>query len=75
MLGEAEVVPKEHVSVFQKMARFRNFLIHGYDGVDDAVTFGVYAKNLDDFRLFIEAIREYNLREASGAMLPPKKNS
>jgi uncharacterized protein YutE (UPF0331/DUF86 family) len=59
MLGEARIVPEEYVSVFQRMARFRNFLIHGYDGVDDAVTFGVYTRNLNDFRLFIEAIRAY----------------
>jgi uncharacterized protein YutE (UPF0331/DUF86 family) len=73
MLGEAEVVPKEHVSVFQKMARFRNFLIHGYDGVDDAVTFGVYTRNLDDFRLFVAVIRRYFSREAPEETPPSKK--
>lgn len=72
-LGEAGVVPKEHVSVFQQMARFRNFLIHGYDGVDDAVTFGVYTRNLDDFRLFVATIRRYFSRKASEEAPPSKK--
>lgn len=59
ILAEANVIPTERTEVFQQMARFRNLLIHGYDGVDDAITFGVYTKHLDDFRAFIGAVREY----------------
>lgn len=64
ILAEADAIPSERTEVFQRMARFRNPLIHGYDGVDDAITFGVYTKHLDDFRVFIESVREHSAREA-----------
>ena len=59
LLAQAGVLPDEILETFQAMARYRNFLIHGYDGVDDAVTYGVYLKQLQDFRSFTDLIRKY----------------
>ena len=59
LLATAGVVPDESLSTFKSMARFRNLLIHGYDDIDDAVTYGVYSKRLGDFTSFITAIRNY----------------
>ncbi|MGE0086296.1 MAG: HepT-like ribonuclease domain-containing protein [Desulfococcaceae bacterium] len=41
------------------MAKYRNLLIHAYDGVDDSITFGIYKKRLGDFRIFVKSVREY----------------
>jgi len=59
ILGNAGIIPKEAVETFKTMSRYRNLLIHGYDGVDDTITFGIFKKRLEDFRTFIALIRQY----------------
>jgi len=65
ILAGAGVVPEQHLAVFKSMARFRNLLIHGYDDVDDAVTYGILTSRLGDFTTFAVAIRGYLLRDNS----------
>jgi uncharacterized protein YutE (UPF0331/DUF86 family) len=65
ILAVAGVVPEQHLAVFKSMARFRNLLIHGYDNVDDAVTYGIFSVRLGDFTTFIAAIRGYLAREGT----------
>ncbi len=62
-LAQAGVISEEVVQTFQSMTRFRNMLIHIYDDVDDAVTYGIYTERLNDFTLFVGTIREYLLRD------------
>jgi uncharacterized protein YutE (UPF0331/DUF86 family) len=59
ILAGAGVVPDQHLTVFKSMARFRNLLIHGYDDIDDAVTYGIFTGRLGDFTAYIIAIRGY----------------
>ncbi len=59
ILGKGKIIPEEMVNTFKSMVRFRNILIHAYDGIDDSITYGVYSKHLQDFRTFINTIREY----------------
>lgn len=59
ILAEAGVFPASTVDIFKSMARFRNLLIHAYDGVDDAITYGIYKNQLKDFGIFVRTIREY----------------
>lgn len=59
LLAEKEIVAGENLDVFKSMVRFRNFLIHAYEGVDDSVTYGIYKKRLGDFGLFIGSIRDF----------------
>ena len=59
ILGKEGVIPTETVSMFQSMVRFRNLLIHVYDGVDDSITYGIYTRHLGDFKEFIKLIRDY----------------
>ncbi len=59
MLSKEGVFPEENVATFHKMVRYRNMLIHAYNGVDDSVTYGIYKKNLGDFETYINLIRKY----------------
>jgi len=59
ILSEGKVIPKKTVDTFQAMVRFRNVLIHGYDGIDDAITYKIYKNRMKDFKTFIDTIRNY----------------
>lgn len=59
IIGQSGIIATEAVGTFQSMARYRNLLIHAYDGVDDTITYGIYNKRLNDFRLFVSLIRGY----------------
>lgn len=65
ILAGAGVVPEDHLPIFKALARFRNLLIHGYDDIDDAVTYGILTLRLGDFTAFIAAIRSYLGRPTS----------
>lgn len=59
LLAQREIVDEKNLDTFRAMIRFRNFLIHAYDGIDDSVTYGIYKKKLGDFSLFVSEIRGY----------------
>lgn len=59
ILGESGIIADQTVETCKSMARYRNLLIHAYDGVDDTITYGIYEKRLNDFRMFISSIRRY----------------
>ncbi|MDM8539249.1 DUF86 domain-containing protein, partial [Desulfobacterales bacterium HSG17] len=59
IIGNANIIPVKTIDIFKSMARFRNLLIHAYDGVDDTITFDIYKKRLGDFRIFIKYIRAF----------------
>lgn len=61
LLAKEGVILEQSLDTFKSMARFRNILIHAYDGVDDSVTYGIYKRRLDDFKIFIKEIRDYLL--------------
>jgi uncharacterized protein YutE (UPF0331/DUF86 family) len=56
ILAEAAIIPQELSESLQKMARFRNLLVHMYWKVDYGTLYEVLQNNLKDFRLFSEAI-------------------
>ncbi len=58
-LGESGVMSYDDVQIFQSMAGYRNMIIHGYDDIDDAITYGIYKNRLKDFRIFIHTIRKF----------------
>jgi len=62
MLVKEGVVLKQSLDTFKSMVRFRNILIHGYEDVDDSITYGIYKQRLDDFKIFIKEIRNYLLK-------------
>ncbi len=58
-LAKNQVIPEKESDTFKSMVRFRNILIHAYEGVDDSITYGIYKERLGDFRAFIRIIRKY----------------
>jgi len=62
ILHEAGIIGSNNLDTYRSMIRFRNLLIHGYDGVDSSITFGIYKKRLEDFRGFINEIRAFLLK-------------
>jgi len=61
ILAKDRIILEENLDTYKSMVRFRNILIHAYEGVDDSITYGIYKKRLGDFRLFTKEIREYLL--------------
>ena len=59
ILYENKAIPAKSLPTFKAMARFRNRLIHVYDDIDDAITFEVYTKHLQDFKAFARVIRSF----------------
>ena len=55
-LQEAGLIPADLSERLQRMARFRNLLIHVYWTVDYGRVFDVLEHNLNDLRLFSQAV-------------------
>jgi uncharacterized protein YutE (UPF0331/DUF86 family) len=56
ILADAGIIPQELSESLQRMARFRNLLVHMYWKVDYGTLYEVLQNNLKDFHLFSEAI-------------------
>jgi len=56
ILLEAGFIDASLFQQMEKMARFRNILVHHYDFIDAPIVIGILRKNLDDFILFRDAI-------------------
>ena len=62
VLFEEGMIDKDLFGIMEKMAKFRNVIVHNYDKVDAAIVITVLKNHLDDFEQFKEAIVEV-LRE------------
>lgn len=59
VMGEAALLEPDAVVVLEKMARFRNVIVHGYDKVDAAVVVKILRDNLGDFGHLKSAALKY----------------
>jgi uncharacterized protein YutE (UPF0331/DUF86 family) len=59
VLVEAGILPADRSEAFQRMAGFRNILVHEYAKLDDAAVYGVFQRRLDDLDAFADAILRY----------------
>ena len=59
VLSENGILARESLLKYEKMAAFRNLIVHYYERVDDEVVFGIFQKNLLDFQLFSEEIKNF----------------
>jgi len=56
VLAEKGIVDNNLSQSLEKMAKFRNVVVHDYDRVDAEIVIGILRKNLDDFIKFKDAI-------------------
>ena len=59
VLMENKIIPRDDIRTFEKIAMFRNLLVHYYEKVDDEIVFAVFTKNLDDLERFTSYIMDY----------------
>jgi len=57
LLEKAEYIPGELARELEKMAGFRNVLVHGYDDVDLAIVRDIVENHLSDLLRFVECVR------------------
>ncbi len=56
VLGESAILNAQLTAVMEKMAKFRNVVVHQYEAVDADIVILVLQKHLGDFDQFREAI-------------------
>ncbi len=56
VLLENNAIDKDLFSVMERMAKFRNIVVHQYEEVDAEIVIIILRKHLDDFSRFKEAI-------------------
>jgi len=56
VLGESGILTAEQTAIMEKMAKFRNIVVHQYETVDAEIVVLILRKHLDDFQLFSDAI-------------------
>ena len=59
ILQENSVVDSELADTMEKMAKFRNIVVHQYEEVDVEIVVLILEKYLGDFERFKEAILDY----------------
>jgi uncharacterized protein YutE (UPF0331/DUF86 family) len=56
VLGENGILTPGQTSVMEKMAKFRNIVVHQYERVDAEIVILILRRHLDDFQLFSDAV-------------------
>ncbi len=56
ILNENNIIDESLANVLEKMAKFRNIVVHQYDKVDHSIVVSILRKNLDDFNNYKNVI-------------------
>ena len=56
VLMEEKIIGKDLFKTMEKMAKFRNIIVHQYEKTDPAIVVSILHKNLGDFEKFKKAI-------------------
>src|SRR3989337_4545758 len=67
VLLENNIINSEMFATMEKMAKFRNIVVHQYEEVDAEIVIIILKKHLDDFIRFKEAILSSLKEKPSGA--------
>lgn len=59
VLMENKIINKNLFRTMEKMAKFRNLIVHQYEKIDPAIVVSVLRKNLIDFEKYKKAIIKY----------------
>jgi len=54
--SESGILTREQAAVMDKMAKFRNIVVHQYEAVDAEIVVLVLRRHLSDFELFSKSI-------------------
>jgi uncharacterized protein YutE (UPF0331/DUF86 family) len=65
VLMENAVINPELSTIMEKMAKFRNVVVHQYEGVDAEIVIAILTKHLNDFERFRGAVLSYLNKPAS----------
>jgi uncharacterized protein YutE (UPF0331/DUF86 family) len=63
VLFENGIIGEDLYQTMEKMAKFRNIVVHNYDEVDAAIVVSILKKDLDDFAKFMDAVIRYLKKE------------
>jgi uncharacterized protein YutE (UPF0331/DUF86 family) len=63
VLGENGILSQEMTAVMEKMAKFRNIVVHQYEAVDAEIVVLVLRRHLGDFQQFSDAVVQHLGRE------------
>jgi uncharacterized protein YutE (UPF0331/DUF86 family) len=56
VLFEHELLDEKVLAIMERMAKFRNIIVHRYDTIDAAVVTGILKNHLQDFQAYKNAI-------------------
>jgi len=59
VLKENKVIDNELFSIMERMARFRNIIVHNYDKLDQTIILDILKKNLEDFTRYRDSILKW----------------
>jgi len=59
IIGSKLALKDDFIKRLEKMAKFRNLVVHLYWKVDNAEVYSIVRNNLDDFEVIKKALREY----------------
>ncbi len=59
VLMENGVIKADHCGSMEKMAKFRNVVVHQYEGIDAEIVISILTKRLVEFELYRDAILAY----------------
>jgi uncharacterized protein YutE (UPF0331/DUF86 family) len=59
ILVENDILKGSQLEAFEKMAKFRNIIVHNYEKIDAGIVLGILKKNLNDFEGFKATIIDY----------------
>ena len=66
VLWESGLFPEQLLEIMDRMAKFRNFVVHHYDKVDGAIVVMILRKHLDDFIAFRDTILRILKKDTGG---------
>lgn len=59
ILVENGMLHRSNLDAFEKMAKFRNIVVHDYEKIDPEIVMGILRNNLQDFQEFKKAVIRY----------------
>jgi uncharacterized protein YutE (UPF0331/DUF86 family) len=59
VLAENRIISKNLFKIMEKMAKFRNVVVHQYEKIEPSIVVSILHTNLDDFEKYKKAIIKY----------------